>query len=121
MAEVRTRSREGGQRALDLTNTVDEGMIFVRRAAYGVETEERERIRVPVFRTAPARVRVCGSVTRNLGDFNSARVEVSIEMPCYPEESEVRRVYDWASALLDEMVPAELAKATGEGEAANGQ
>lgn len=119
--EVRTRNRGDGQRALDLNSTNEEGVIYVRRAAYGVEQEERERIRVPVFRTAPARVRVSGSVTRNLGDYNSARVEVMIEMPCYPVESEVRRVYDWASTLLDEMVPAELAKATGEtGEAQNG-
>lgn len=117
MTSVRERSR--GQRALDLTAVAEEGTILVRRAAYGNEQETTDRVRVPMFRTPPARVRLSGSVTRNLGDYNSARVEVMIEMPCYPEESEIRRVYDWASSLLDELIPQELAKATGEGDAAN--
>lgn len=118
-AHVRQRER-GQARALDVSGAEHEGTILVRRSAYGAETEEREKIRVPIFRTSPARVRVSGSVTRNLGDYNSARVEVSIEMPCYPTEQEVRATFDWASGLLDEMVPAELKKATGEGEAENG-
>jgi hypothetical protein len=55
-------------------------------------------------------VRVGGSVTRNLGDFNSARVEVMMELPCLPEIGEMRRVADLISAQIDEIIPTELEK-----------
>jgi hypothetical protein len=76
--------------------------------------ETKEVVKVPVFHTQPARVRVCGSVTRNLGDYNSARVEVSIEVPCNPEASEIDRAYQWASDKLDTYIPQQLALATGD-------
>jgi len=110
--KVLVRPRNRPARSLDVEGA--EGTVVVSRVAYGITTESAERIRVPVFQTTPARVRVTGSVTRNLGDYNSARVEVSIEMPCYPEQSEVQRTYDYISGLLDTMIPAELAKATGD-------
>ena len=84
------------------------GQMHVRRAAYGQEAESTELIRVPVFHTAPARVRVVGSVTRNLGDYNSCRVEVMVELPCYPEQSEIQRAYEEASTMVDRMVAEEL-------------
>jgi hypothetical protein len=108
---VRQRSRPA--RSLDVEGA--EGSITVSRSAYGIASDTQEKIRVPIFHTTPARVRVSGSVTRNLGDYNSARVEVSIELPCYPEQSEVQRTYDYISGLLDTMIPAELAKAAGDG------
>lgn len=91
-----------------------EGFQQVTRRNYDKSvTTEMEKIRVPGFKgIEPARVRLGGSVTRNLGDFNSARVEVMIEMPCLPEMSEVQRVYDMLSEKLDELIPQELLKAT---------
>lgn len=106
---IRARTRES--RPLDLDAA--EGTVLVRRVAYGDETETTEMVRVPVFRTPPARVRVTGSVTRNLGDYNSARVEVMVELPCYPEQSEIQRAYEHASSLVDKYIPQELDKATG--------
>jgi hypothetical protein len=81
----------------------------------GVEQETTDTIRVPVFTNHPARVRVSGSVTRNLGDYNSAKVEVSIDMPCLPEATEVNRVYRLVSQMVDDTVRRELAVATGVG------
>jgi hypothetical protein len=98
-------------RKLDLTG--GEGTVTVLRTAYGQERTATEHVRVPVFSTEPARVRVSGSVTRNLGDYNSARVEVTVELPCYPEDSEIRRTYEYASQLLDDLIPKELEKAAG--------
>lgn len=94
------------------------GYVTVNRTRYGnhapIEAEARETVRVPVFGTAPARVRVSGSVTKNLGDFNSAKVEVSIDMPCLPEMSELHRVYEMLSAEVDDLCRRELALAIGD-------
>lgn len=104
-----TRTR---QRTRSLDVQASESTIFVSRAAYGKEFDELiPAVRVPVFHTEPAKVRVEGSVTKNLGDYNSARVAVCIELPCYPEDSEIRRAYTYASALLDELLPAQLDQA----------
>ncbi len=71
-----------------------------------------ETISVPRFEGYTARVRVEGSVTRNMGDFNSVRVACAIEMPCYPTLEEVDRCYQWCSDKVDEKVLNELTIAT---------
>lgn len=109
-AIARVRQRPA-TRALDLD--VPEATIMVHRTVYGQEVETKETIRVPKFLTTPARVRVCGSVTRNLGNYNSARVEVAIEVPCNPEQSDIEAAYNFASGLIDQYIPAELEKAVG--------
>lgn len=90
---------------------VAEGFVQVHRTAYGVEEESREVIRVPLFHTEPARVRVVAGTTRNLGDYNSARVEVMVEMPCYPEPTEIQRTYEFITGTIDQIFPQELEKA----------
>lgn len=90
-----------------------QGMITVSRTAYGRTAERQESIQVEAFLTDPARVRVSGGVTRNLGDYNSARVEVMVELPCYATEVEIRAAYSYASELVDNMVGLELAQAVG--------
>lgn len=118
MSEVNVRQRQR-RVALDPTPQevasaqaeVKEGFVLVQRVAYGQENETLEKVYVPLFGTQSARVRVSAGATRNLGDYNSARVDVMIELPCYPEESEMRRAYEFASTMLDELVPIELEKA----------
>lgn len=114
MSEVRPRARK---RALDLppVNQTAEGFVHVKRTCYGREEEHDEVVRVPDLAAKlngvqPARVRIGGSVTRNLGDYNSARVEVMMELPCLPEIGELRRVADLISAEIDRIIPAELEK-----------
>lgn len=112
MTEVRTRRRK-----LDLEpiNQTAEGFLTVKATCYGRDHETDEVIRVPDLAAQlngvqPARVRIGGSVTRNLGDYNSARVEVMMELPCLPEIGEMRRVADLISAEIDRIIPTELEK-----------
>jgi hypothetical protein len=50
------------------------------------KSEEQEVLDVNVFVTEPAVVGLSVGLTLNLGDFESARVEVSARVPCYVEE-----------------------------------
>jgi hypothetical protein len=115
--EVRARTR---QRAVKLDAPEKhghEGSILVTRTVYGTETEvQNDKISVPLFTMDPARVSVAGGVTRNTGDYNSARVDVRIELPCYPEASEIERVYNIASEMVDRFVRNETYYATGKRE-----
>ena len=102
--------------------TRKDGTLSVKRAHYDAaklidETETIEKVDVPFFGDVEVgRVRVGGSVTRNMGDYNSVRVEVSFELPCLPELSEANRVYDIASKFVDSKIKKELDCATNERE-----
>ncbi len=117
--DLNIRSR---RRAMDVTGG-HAGTIAVTRSAYGSEHNTNETIHVPVFHTTPAKVRVEGGITRNMGDYNSVRVSVVVEMPCLPEITEIERCYQITSDLVDEMINRELTIATGAtetGEPVNG-
>jgi hypothetical protein len=101
------RIRERARRAIQVTE--QEATVTVHRTAYGAEQPPggvRETIKVPVFHTDPAYIRVSGGHTMNLGDFNSLRVDVSVTLPCLPEMSEMDRAY----AIASEWVEARLIK-----------
>jgi hypothetical protein len=83
------------------------------KEADGDRTEYEEVVSVPLFNTEVARVMVLGGVTRNVGDFNFVKVEVSVDMPCYPETSEMDRAYNLASDIVEEKIQRELDFATG--------
>ena len=104
--------KETSRRQIDVE--VPEAKIKVRRTAYGQEHEREEEIEVPAFHGPVGYVRVGGSVTKNLGDYNSARVEVSVSLPTYPTPQEIERTYRFGSQLVDQYVSRELDIATGE-------
>lgn len=104
------RSRSRNRRALD----VPEGTIEVVGAGYDGNPEHVETIRVPKFEGPVAYMRVEGSVTRNMGDYNSVRVAVMVEMPCYPTNAEVDRCYLWCSEKVEDKIQEELRVATGQ-------
>jgi len=52
-----------------------------------------ETLAVHSFVTAPASVSVEMGMTINLGNFESARVTVSVSVPCYKEEVESAHAY----------------------------
>lgn len=120
---VRTRQRPQPQqtpqprRAVDLSHSepavsVHQGHIHVSRVVYDVETESvNEQVAVPIFHTTPAKVRIAGGITKNLGDYNSARFEVAIEMPCYPEQSEIDRCRTHVSGLVEQYLMDEMQQA----------
>lgn len=115
----RKRTRKSAPAEAPTIAATEEGFLSIHRTAYGKDEQTLEKIRVPDLAAQlggiqPARVRIGGGITRNLGDYNSARVEVMIELPCLPEISECRRVADLISAQLDELIPGELEKAMAE-------
>jgi hypothetical protein len=59
----------------------------------------------------PAYVGVMGSVTKNLGNYEAVRVQVSISLPCESDEASVRKTFDKASEMVDEFVGIELENA----------
>jgi hypothetical protein len=88
-----------------------EGEIEVHRTMYGSEKHRLEKVKVPKFTGPVGMVEVGGSITRNLGDFNSVRVEVKISVPAYPEASEIDRAKLFAATQVDKFLQEELATA----------
>lgn len=80
----------------------EESRIYVTRTIYGIESSAEDLIAVSTYVTEPARVRVAKHLTRNLGNYESAKVSVSVEVPCYAEESEIDRAFEFASCKVDE-------------------
>jgi hypothetical protein len=79
-----------------------------------LETEEIDSERsVHKFVTEPARVRRAYGVTINLGNYESARVDVDITLPCYAEE--VRDADELVMQLCEERLEEEVAKFRQEG------
>lgn len=58
------------------------------------------------FLTEPAKVEVGLGLTLNIGNFESAKISVSITVPCYKEE--VEDAYDWAKNWVAERTQAEV-------------
>ena len=108
MAEARTRRPALAGRP---------GTIVVRRADYraGEEldsNEESSEVAVPFFgEVEVGRVRVGGGVTRNMGDFNSVRLDVAVELPCLPVAEEVERAYGIASRMVEGYLRREMDQA----------
>jgi len=71
------------------------------------ETKD-ETIEVHRFQTAPAVVGCEMGLTMNTGNFESARVSVSISVPCYKEEIEA--AYEWSKDFCEARVKAEAAE-----------
>jgi len=69
---------------------------------YGKEAETVEK-EVEVFEVEPAYVRVSAGRTKNMGNYESLRVDVSITVPCYKEtiEETFEAVGDEVEDMLD--------------------
>ncbi len=121
MAAPESRSRDMPETSDPTGMRAEESRTVVSRTVYtaGNEAtpdshdEHEEVVSVPTFNTDPARVMVLGGITRNMGNFNFVKVEVSVDMPCYPETSEIDRAYTLASDIVEEKVQRELDFATG--------
>jgi len=93
------------------------GTRMVRRVEYEAgdvtnDEEVTDTVQVATFDDVEyARVRVHGSVTRNMGDFNSVRVEVMLELPALPEISEIDRAHNIASEWVAARLELELSEA----------
>jgi hypothetical protein len=84
--------------------------VYVSRAfeTKGVRTsgsESEDVVAVHKFLTEPAKVSVDYALTINLGNFESAKIGVSVTVPCYVEE--VDRAYEFAQAWAEERLTRE--------------
>jgi len=84
---------------------VRDGFFEVRKTVFGKETVSEDRIRIRPFATNPATVSVKAGATVNLGNFESARIDVMLSMPCYVEE--VNFIYEQVKDWVDDRVQKE--------------
>jgi len=70
------------------------------------EKAEEKVIRIGVFKTEPARVVAQKGLTINLGNFESARVTVGFEIPCYVEE--VKEIESVTNGLIEDRLQREV-------------
>jgi hypothetical protein len=73
-----------------------------------------EVVEVLKFDTAPAIVKRGYGLTLNLGNYESARIDVAIEVPCYVQD--VEKADRWARAWVEERVVAEVNSVRGKDE-----
>lgn len=83
-------------------------MLTVTKTVFGQEEVTEEQIEVQDFETTPAIVGCDIGFTVNLGSYNSARVSVSIKLPCYKEE--IQETYDYARSFVRARLTTELEK-----------
>ena len=76
-----------------------EAFYEVSKTTLGEEKSESGRLRVSAFVTNPATVSVKAGATVNLGNYESARVDVMVSIPCYVEE--IDDVYPKAKEWVD--------------------
>ena len=88
------------------------GHIWINTFKYGEENTETHEVLVPQFPegVSPAKVSIGAGITKNLGNYESARVDVRIEMPALPEETEIARVASMVSEWVDEILGEKVSK-----------
>ena len=70
-------------------------------------TETVDRF-VGVETNDPAYVTIGGKLTKNLGNYESVQITVSVTLPCEPSEGAVRDIRAKASSLVEEFMELEL-------------
>lgn len=88
----------------------EEGYIYVSRVAYGEEEVSTQPLKVPSFQGVPtANVAVTAHITKNLGNYESAKIGVEISLPCFPTEEEIVRAYDVCQKLSEAILAEQVA------------
>lgn len=86
------------------TAIVAETTLTVMSKFAGSDESKPRPLQVRKFDVEPAYVRVSAGMTKNMGNYESLRVDVAISMPCYAEEVDkvVPVVADMVAAHLTE-------------------
>lgn len=103
-----TRVRRGREAARRPEQVTHDEVVHVMASGFGVDEDKRETIAVRKFVTEPAYVRVSAGTTKNMGNYESLRVDVAISVPCYVEEIDevVGRVTEEVARRLDDELEA---------------
>jgi len=81
---------------------------IVRTKLYGQDESEIEDYAVERFEVEPAYVKVSAGVTRNLGNYESLRLDVMVTVPCYREH--VNETFTAVAEQVSNLLADELAK-----------
>lgn len=82
---IRTRATPEPEEIVeDETLVVTRTHVVARQEIDG--TTKKKTLKVRRFKVEPAFVRVSSGTTKNLGNYESMRIDVSITLPCYAEE-----------------------------------
>lgn len=76
------------RKAEQITAQVKRQYFIDGKKPNGQEQVTNELIEVRTFVTEPAKVGLNMGITLNLGNFESARIDVSLHQPCYAEEKD---------------------------------
>ena len=90
---------------------VESAKVSVYATHAGEDSERAEVISITKFVTEPAYVRVSAGVTRNMGNYESLRLDVSVSIPCYVEE--IERVQAEAADIVAKALEREQDNYTG--------
>lgn len=110
MQSVRKRSRKTGARGTIAISSEVKSSGDVKAKVSAVNKE----IVTELDCANPAYVRVDGGLTKNLGDYNSAKIGVSVSLPCLPNKDAIKACYKEASELVDEFMDSEYKNAIGD-------
>lgn len=95
------------------TVSQDQGVLMVRRCNYSnglltAENIDEQRIPTPKFEGEVARTRVSLGITKSLGGFEFARIDIMVEMPCNPNADDLRETNEFASEQATEFLNREI-------------
>ncbi len=92
--------------------------INVTASGFGVDKNETKTISVVKFESEPAYVRANAGVTKSTGNYESLRVDISVSLPCYPEEVDevLERVCDYVAVKLQSELDKYLGDNSGDSE-----
>lgn len=82
------------------TLTVDKEMVSHGKAVGN--TSESEPVKLEAVIGDAAKVGYSCGFTKNIGEFNSLRATVSIELPCAPNATEIEKTYELAVQFVDD-------------------
>jgi hypothetical protein len=84
----------------------------VKKGKYALQDHAERREAVKDLPEHPAIVKVAGGVTKKLAmDFEYARIDVSVTLPCGTSKMEIDEAYEKASRIVDEKIRKEARKA----------
>lgn len=84
---------------------IRDAIMEVRKTVFGKEEVSQERMRIRPFVTTPASISVKAGFTKNMGNYESMRVDVMATFPCYSEEVDeaYEQVKDWVDARINSL------------------
>ena len=62
----------------------------------------------------PASIQVTGGLTKNLGNYESAKMSIAVSVPCASDDNTLRKTYKRISALVEELLDCEYERVVGE-------